>query len=296
MFVIPSNVLWALLALVARERLGLGAGGYGVMLAALGVGSIAGAFILPRVRSRLSTNRMVAAAMVLYAAALLVLVATPSPWLGVVALLPAGVAWVGVLATLNANLQTFLPVWVRARGLATYQLVLFGSMAGGAAAWGGIADGFGLTTAYVAAAVLLVVGAVVGAALPLRDTSGLDRSPATFWPEPHVELDVSEHPGQVQVVSTYTIAEERRAEFMAMAAELRRMRRRTGATSWALYVDAADPSRFVEEYTVASWSEHLRQHSGRLTGTDRDTDVRARSFSDPPAQVAHLFTAPLPED
>ncbi|GAA1144549.1 MFS transporter [Nocardioides aquiterrae] len=296
MFVVPANVLWALLALVARDRLGLGAGGYGVMLGALGIGSIGGAFLLPRVRSRLTTNGLVAAAMVLYAAALLVLVVTPTAWLGVLALLPAGVAWVGVLSTLNANLQTFLPVWVRARGLAVYQLVLFGSMAGAAAAWGAVADAFGLTTAYVAAAVLLVVGAVAGALLPLRDTSGLDRSPAMFWPEPRVAIDAGQHPGEVLVTTTYHVSGERRDELLALAPDLRRMRRRTGGTSWALYVDAADPTRYVEQYTVASWAEHLLQHSGRLTATDRDLDLRARALSDPPTEVAHLFTARLPGD
>src|SRR4051812_40883511 len=158
MFVVPANVLWALLALVADQQLHLGAGGYGVMLAALGVGSIAGAFVLPRARSRLTTNQMVAAAMVLYGLALVVLISAPSPWVGVLALLPAGVAWIGVLATLNAALQTFLPVWVRARGLAIYQLVMFGSMATAAASWGVVAERLGLTTAFVTAAGLLVVG------------------------------------------------------------------------------------------------------------------------------------------
>jgi MFS family permease len=295
MFVLPANVLWALLALVARERLHLGAGGYGVMLGALGVGSIAGAFVLPRVRRRLTSNQMVAAAMVLYAVALLVVIATPTAWLGVLALLPAGLAWIGVLATLNANLQTFLPVWVRARGLAVYQLVMFGSMAGAAAFWGAVADGLGLTTAYVLAAALLCVGALAGILLPLRETAGLDRAPATFWPEPHVELDAGDHPGVVLVTNTYTVRPEDRASLLELAPALRRMRRRTGGTSWALYVDAADPSRHVEQYTVASWSEHLLQHSGRLTGSDREIDVRARALSDPPTEVAHLFTAQAPD-
>jgi MFS family permease len=296
MFVVPANVLWALLAVVADQRLGLGASGYGVMLAALGIGSIAGAFALRPARSMLTTNQLVSAAMVLYALALLVVVATPVAWLGVLALLPAGTAWIGVLSTLNATLQTFLPVWVRARGLAVYQLVMFGSMAAAAVGWGSVADALGLTTAYVAAAMLLAIGAVAGGFLPLRDVSGLDRSPATFWPEPQIELDASEHPGSVLVALTYVVPDERREELLSLAPALRRMRRRTGATSWALYVDAAEPSRLVEQYTVASWDEHLRQHEGRLTGTDRDLDLRARATSVVPVEVAHLFTPHLPAD
>jgi hypothetical protein len=100
----------------------------------------------------------------------------------------------------------------------------------------------------------------------------------------------------VLVTLTYVVAEERRAELLSLAPQLRRMRRRTGATSWGLYVDAADPSRHVEHYTVASWAEHVLQHEGRLTGSDRDLDVRARALSVVPVEAAHLFTPRLPAD
>ena len=33
---------------------------------------------------------------------------------------------------------------------------------------------------------------------------------------------------------------------------VRRMRRRTGATAWRLCVDAAEPERYLELYTVTS--------------------------------------------
>ena len=53
LFVLPGSVVWGLLPLVARQELGLGATGYGVLLAALGVGAIAGALLMPRVRAAL---------------------------------------------------------------------------------------------------------------------------------------------------------------------------------------------------------------------------------------------------
>ena len=290
-FVLPANVLWALLAVVAEQRLGLGAGGYGIMLAALGVGSIGGAFLLPTARSLLTPNRLVAVAMLLYAAALLLLMATPVAWLGVLALLPAGVAWIGVLSTLNATLQTFLPGWVRARGLAIYQLVMFGSMATAGAVWGVVADRLGLTTAYLAAAALLAAGALASAAFPLRDVAGLDRDPALFWPEPHLVLDVGQHPGTVLVSLAYQVPAERRNEFLGVMPDLRRLRRRTGGTSWHLYADAERADRYVEMFTVASWEEHLLQHQGRLTGTDRDIELRALRLSEEPVVARHFLTA-----
>jgi hypothetical protein len=56
-----ASSAWAPLPLIATTRPGLEAGGYGLLLAALGVGAIAGAFILPRLRARLSANALAAA-------------------------------------------------------------------------------------------------------------------------------------------------------------------------------------------------------------------------------------------
>ena len=296
MFIVPANVLWALLALVAEQRLHLGPSGYGIMLGALGAGSILGAVLLPRVQSHLSTNLMVAAAMVLYGVALVVLVVTPVAWVGVVALLPTGVAWVAGLATLNASLQTFLPVWVRARGLAMYQLVHFAATAASALFWGLFADQLGLVATYLVAAALLIIGAVASVVvLPLRDTS-LDRTLVTYWPDPRLELDVEEHPGQILVTLAYEIGEQNREEFLSLAPSLRRMRRRTGGTSWHLYVDAADPRCYVEQFTVASWAEHMLQHTARLMGSDRDLELYVRGLAEEPVEVRHFVTAQVPED
>src|SRR6185436_18558000 len=78
----------------------------------------------------------------------LLLVAIPHPAVAFLVLIPAGAAWIVVLAWSNAEIQLFLPVWVRARGLATYQMVLFGSQAVGAIAWGLMAERIGLVPAF----------------------------------------------------------------------------------------------------------------------------------------------------
>lgn len=296
LFVAPANVLWSLLAVVANQQLHMGAGGYGIMLTALGAGSILGAFALPRIRVRLTTSGMVAIATVLYAVALAVLAVVRVAWLGVAVLLPAGVAWIAVLATLNAMLQSFLPSWVRARGLAIYQLVLFGSMAGAAAFWGVLADRLGLATALLAAAAALVLGALSLRPWPLMDVEGINRDPALFWPEPHIVIDAAAYPGKVLVALTYTVPEDSRDEFLSIMPALKRVRRRTGGTSWNLYRDASDPDRFVEQYTVGSWDEHLLQHSGRLTGFDQAVDEHARQLSVEPVIVEHLLNATLPDE
>jgi predicted MFS family arabinose efflux permease len=104
LFLVPGSALWALLPLIATRRLGLGPGGYGVLLGALGVGAVAGAFVLPQVRARLSANALVAASSAVYAAALAVVVLSRSLALTVLVLLPAGTAWIAFLSNVNAAL------------------------------------------------------------------------------------------------------------------------------------------------------------------------------------------------
>jgi len=48
LFIPGAAALWSLLPLVAADSLGLGSGGYGMLLAAVGIGAVAGAFALPR--------------------------------------------------------------------------------------------------------------------------------------------------------------------------------------------------------------------------------------------------------
>ena len=77
LFVMPAMALYALLPLIASQRLGLGADGFGALFGAFGVGAIVGAVVLGRVRDRLSNNGMLGAAGVLYAAASAALVLAP---------------------------------------------------------------------------------------------------------------------------------------------------------------------------------------------------------------------------
>ena len=150
-----AAALWALLPLIATRRLGLGAGGYGVLLGALGVGAIGGAFVLPQVRARLSANALVAVASLTYAAALVVVVLSRNLAVTILVLLPAGVAWIAFLSNVNAALQLFLPKWVRARGLSVYQMVLFGGQAAGAVIWGVAAGAAGLVPAFLISAAVM---------------------------------------------------------------------------------------------------------------------------------------------
>ncbi|MEH1129736.1 MFS transporter [Micromonospora sp. CPCC 206061] len=291
LFVVPGSALWALLPLVASRRLALGAGGYGLLLGAIGVGAVVGAVVLPRVRERLTPNQLLAAAGLTFGLALLVLALVRNVFVVTLVLLPAGVAWMTVLSSVNAALQLFLPNWVRGRGLSVWQVVFAGGQALGALFWGALADWHGLVVTYVVATVVMVAGAASGRFWPLMDGAGLNREPAIYWPEPHLVLDPDPGAGPILVTVAYAVPPEREPEFVAAMRAVRRSRQRTGATRWGLYRDGAVAGRFVEVYTVPSWDEHLRQHGGRLTGADQDVEERARALVVGTPEVTHLLPA-----
>src|SRR6185436_12416327 len=128
-----------------------------------------GALVIPRLRARVGSARLVTWAMVVTAVAIGVVATVSNTVLVGIALLPIGAAWIAVMSSLNAGLQLALPNWVRARGLAYYLLVFQGAQAVGAVIWGVVAAGTSVTTALLAAAGVLALGAVLGLRSPVPD-------------------------------------------------------------------------------------------------------------------------------
>ena len=289
LFLVPATVLWALLPLVATQQLRLGATGYGVLLAAVGGGAVAGALVLPRFRARVSIGVLVGAASVVFAIALVLVVLVPNTILAVAVMLPAGAAWIAVLSDVNAELQLFLPAWVRGRGVSVYQMVLFGAQTVGALIWGGVAEAFGVRVAFTTAAAMLAATVVTFRFWPFIETSGMDRGTQAYWPEPSLVFDAAADSGPVVVKSVYTVAPDKEQAFFEAMKRVRQSRLRTGATQWGLFRDGEVPHSFVELYVVPSWDEHLRQHRFRITGADHEFEAQADSLSDPAPEVSHLI-------
>ncbi|MET0862912.1 MAG: MFS transporter [Nakamurella sp.] len=109
LFACPASALWALLPVTAT-RLGLDSSGYGLLLGAVGVGAVAGVFVLPLARQHFSDNQVIAASAVLFAVGTFAAAVLPfGPIL--VLLVLAGLAWIGTLTVLNTALQLTLPQW-----------------------------------------------------------------------------------------------------------------------------------------------------------------------------------------
>jgi len=154
-FSIGAASLLALLPVVCQPH---GAQGYGFLLTCFGLGALAGAAVLPRLRLQYSVDGLVAGATILFA--LMTFAAGQVhifEWLCLV-LFSAGAAWIGILACFNVVAQTMCPSWMRARALSMYLLVLQGGMAVGSAIWGEVASRQGVPQALAWSALAMVLG------------------------------------------------------------------------------------------------------------------------------------------
>jgi len=154
-FSLGASSLLALLPVVCQPH---GAQGYGFLLTCFGLGALAGAAILPRLRVQYSVDGLVAGATILFA--MMTFAAGQVhifEWLCLV-LFTAGAAWIGILACFNVVAQTMCPSWMRARALSMYLLVLQGGMAIGSALWGAVAVRQGVPEALAWSALAMVVG------------------------------------------------------------------------------------------------------------------------------------------
>lgn len=294
LFIAPGSALWALLPVVARDELGLGSSGYGLMLGALGVGAVLGALFLARLRSLLTPTQQLAVAAVLFGVATTGAALLDQVALVLGLLVAAGLAWLLALSTMNSTMQLLLPAWVRARGLSVYMLVFMGGQALGSLLWGLVAGAFGVVTTLLAAAVLLGCCALSTVWLPIRhDADVLDLTPSAFWPEPQLVVEPDPDDGPVMVLRDYEVPPEDLPDFLSAMAYVGRSRQRTGAMEWRLYRDVGEVDRYVESFVVRSWSEHMQQHQVRLTAQDRIRERAVAGYARSPESATHLVSMPV---
>jgi MFS family permease len=283
-----------MMPLVARQQLGLGAVGYGVLLGGLGAGAILAAFMLPALRRSMSANVLVSSGSIIFAGAIATLATVHIFPLLSLAMVFAGIAWMSLMSSFNVIVQTSVPAWVRARVLAIYMLVFFGAMALGSAFWGAVATRIGVSQALLCAAAAMIAGLGAGWFFPLHTGKELDLEPSLHWPDPIYVSEPHPEAGPILVTVEYQIEPDRAEDFTAAMREVKRILQRDGAVRWGLFADPARPGHYTETFLVESWAEHMRQHA-RVTGTDRDAQDLARSFhvSDAPPVVAHLVAQDL---
>jgi hypothetical protein len=93
--------------------------------------------------------------------------------------------------------------------------------------------------------------------------------------------------GVTLVIVSYTVLAGNTESFLREMAAVGRSRRRTGAVGWGVYADTASSNRYIETFTIRSWSEHLAQHHDRQTGLDAAIALRARGLLAEPPEIVH---------
>ena len=281
-FFFHSTALMALLPLVALLIKGGNAGTFTVLLAAMGAGAIASTFALPRLRQALSRDRLVLLGATTQAASMAVMAVNTQLWIGVLAMLAGGAAWITTANTLSVSAQISLPDWVRARGMSMFQMAIMGAAASGAAVWGQVATWFSVPWA-------LGLGAASGAVAMLMANwrwpdRGVMEDPTPAGPLPHPEVTTPPQSGHVLVTVEYQIDPAQAPAFRALMEQSRRSRLRQGAVAWELLSDINDPGRFVEVIEDASWTDHQRRFQ-RVTAADvalRDRKLAFHTGDAPP--------------
>jgi MFS family permease len=289
-FFLFASAYWALLPVLARTQLRGGATLYGVLLATLGAGAVAGAMVLPRLKARLGADRVLVLGELGTALALALFAVAHAATLALLACLLAGAAWILALAVLNVSAQLALPEWVRGRGLAVYATVFFGTMSLGSACWGFLGSHLGLPSAHLIAAAGALLAVPVTWRWKLRGGADQDLTPSMHWPVPVLAEAVKGDAGPVLVSIEYRVDLQDREAFIAAVTRLARTRRRDGAYAWGVFQDMAHAGRFVETFLVDSWLEHLRQHE-RFTRADQALEDRVRSFTQEEPRVTHYIAA-----
>ncbi len=267
----------ALLPVVVRDGLDGKSTTYTMLFGLFGLGAIIVVPTMQRLRAKLSGDQLAAAAICMQVLTALAFALSTNVAVLALAMVAAGYSWLTVASVLSVTAQFVLPAWVRGRGLAAVQMAFMGGGAFGSAAWGQIANIWGIQTAFGVAS----CGALASIALirwyPVTGLAEENLTLSPYWPEPPAATTVEHDEGPVQVMVEYLIDPANEAPFTALMQESRRLRLRTGAISWALFRDPANAGRYIEQWVEESWVEFLR-HRNRLTVGEQEVRDRKRAF------------------
>jgi MFS family permease len=166
-FFVPGISIGTLLPVIGRFELGLDEFAFGILYAVFGVGAVAGAILMPTVNRLLGPDRANIWAMGLHAAATLVAALVMTPYVVGACITLLGACWITVMANNTTAVQSILPNFMRARGMAVHQMVFFGAMVAGSLFWGKIATLFGTQASLIVSAAALVPATMLAASIRL---------------------------------------------------------------------------------------------------------------------------------
>ena len=283
----------ALMPLVARDLLHGGAQTYGIMLGAFGMGAVIGALNIGAVRKRLSGEAAVRACTISMAGAIAAVALSTSAVLTGDALVVAGSVWMLAVALFNIGVQLSAPRWVAGRSLAAFQASIAGGIAVGSWGWGSLTDMYGVETALLVSAALMLLSPLLGIWLRMPPV-GARNEAAEVLADPEVRLPLTGRSGPLVVEIEYRVTQDNARAFHNVMQEVQLCRQRNGAYGWSIARDIADPELWTERYHCPTWLDYLRQRS-RSTQSERALHQRAIDFhlGPEPVRVRRMLERPF---
>lgn len=169
MVMVTCGTVLGLLPLEAKENIQTGPIGYGGLLAALGIGSAAGAVLTPVFRRHIALSALSAAAVVVLGLAVIGISRWDSMALDAGFLLVYGSAWSVISITHLSSVQMASPENMRGLITAVYVLAVQGSMALGSFGFGFAAHYIGVSRSILAAGFVALSSLLLVRRLPVRE-------------------------------------------------------------------------------------------------------------------------------
>jgi MFS family permease len=291
---IGGSAIYALMPMVARDLLNGGAGTYGLLLGAFGVGAVTAALASEAVRERFSANAIVATCSLTIGAALVVAALSSATAVTAAAFLCAGGAWMVSVSIFNVGVQFSAPRWVAGRALATFQASVAGGLAGGSWLWGYVAADHGLQTGLLGPAALMLIAPALGFWLRMPDEKTMTAQAPAPERDPEVRLDITGRSGPILIEVEYRVEPARAREFYHLILHVKRSRERNGAYDVSVARDLTEPSIWIERFSYPTWHDFLRARD-RPTLADRALRDRLLAFhsGDTPPHFRRLLERPF---
>src|SRR6201996_4581861 len=285
--------IMALMPLVARDLLHGGAQTYGIILGAFGMGAVIGALNIGEIRKRLSGESAVRACALSMGGAIAAIGLSREPVLTSAALVVAGSVWMLAVALFNIGVQLSAPRWVAGRSLAAFQASISGGIAIGSWGWGHLTDSYGVETALLIAAALMLLSPLLGLFLPMPRIGARDEAVEDLV-DPEVKLMLTGRMGPLVVEIEYRVTQDNARAFHNVMQDVQLSRQRNGAYGWSLARDIADPELWTERYHCPTWFDYLRQRN-RATQTERALHQEAMAFhiGPDPVRIRRMLERPF---
>lgn len=266
LYCVGASSIAGLLPLISKIQLQGGPLTFGILLAFYGTGAVIGGLFLQRLRSILGsapTENGVA----LTAVGIIALSYADRLWIVALILLVVGAIWMQALTTLNVAVQTGAPRWVAGRALASFQATAAGGFALGSWLWGYLVERLSLSGSLMVSGIVLACFSFIGRRLRSVDDIPDPAAALHDLADPQVALALTGRSGPIVIEIEYLVAEEEARSFYETMLDIRRIRRRNGASAWSLARDIANARRWVERFHCSTWNDYLRQRS-RLTAAE----------------------------